>query len=316
MTKGRKREHYQWNLDIIGEPSVAAEVEIIATAINALEMIGLGQNDFRVHFNSRSILALLLDHIGIPSQHHQQTFLALDKRGKISDGEIAALMTAEGIGQADINKIFDLAAISTLESVLEKLGDSPEPCRQILQFTSLAKAMGIMDSIVFDISVIRGLSYYTGIVFEAFDAARSFRAIFGGGRYDNLLSDIGGAPTTGVGLGFGDVVIAEILAAKSNSQSTVLVDTTAVGFMEENQHIAAISIASALRHSGINVDLALRSEKPRHFFSRVGKCGFKQAIFIGPDDIASGTVRIKDLATRSEKPVSIAEITGSSHLKS
>ncbi|MDD4872671.1 MAG: ATP phosphoribosyltransferase regulatory subunit, partial [Kiritimatiellae bacterium] len=182
---------------------------------------------------------------------------------------------------------------------------------QLMKFTELIDAQGIRDSIMFDISVIRGLSYYTGIVFEAFDTDRKFRAIFGGGRYDNLLADVGGTPATGVGLGFGDVVIAEILAVNDKVPVANQSQVTAIGFMEDNQHLQAVSIATALRHKGTSVDLATHSEKPKGFFSRTGKAGFKQAIYVGPDDINSGTVRIKDLATRNEQIIKISEITGS-----
>ncbi|MDD4872090.1 MAG: ATP phosphoribosyltransferase regulatory subunit, partial [Kiritimatiellae bacterium] len=164
MTKGRKREHYQWNLDIVGESSVSAESEVIATALYALGLMGLGKDKLCVHFNSRSLLSLLLNHIGIPAAHHQQTFLALDKRGKISDEEITALLNAAGIDKPNIDKIFQLTQISTLDEVFERLGKSPLPCQQIIRFMELIDAQGIRDSVMFDISVIRGLSYYTGIV--------------------------------------------------------------------------------------------------------------------------------------------------------
>lgn len=311
MTKGRKREHYQWNLDIIGEPSVAAEAEVIATAIEALGQMGLGKSEVKVHFNSRSVLALLLENMGIPAQHHQATFLALDKRGKIGDEEIAALLVAAGLDTSNIDKVFHLAEISTLEKVFEKLGDMPAPCRQLARFMQLADVHGIKDLLTFDISVIRGLSYYTGIVFEGFDIGKSFRAIFGGGRYDNLLASIGGTPTTGVGLGFGDVVIAEILAEKGKLPAAGQSATLAIGFMEDNQHLTAVAIAAALRRKGTNVDLAMHSEKPKGFFSRTGKAGFRQAIYVGPDDISAGRVKIKDLSTRAEEIVPISELTAS-----
>jgi len=309
MTKGRKREHYQLNLDIIGEPSVSAEAEVIATAVSALGLLGFGHDDFRVHFNSRTILSLLLDSIGIPVEHHQQTFLALDKRGKISDTEITALLESYGLNRENIDKIFSLAEISTLDKVFEKLGTENGPCQQIIKFTELLDAHGIRNSVEFDISVIRGLSYYTGIVFECFDSARKFRAIFGGGRYDNLMTDIGGSPATGVGLGFGDVVIAEILAEQAKPPVTSQSETMAIGFMEDKQLTTAIAIASTLRRKGTNVDLSTHSEKPRNFFSRTGKSGFKSAIYIGPDDISSGKVRIKELSTRAEQTISIADLT-------
>jgi histidyl-tRNA synthetase len=165
------------------------------------------------------------------------------------------------------------------------------------------EAAGLADRIVFDVSVIRGLAYYTGIVFEAFDAKRELRAIFGGGRYDNLLEDIGGKPATAVGLGFGDVVIAEILAGLGIDTGLADAVDVAVGYMQPEQQNAATRLAAALRKEGRAVDLALSPEKPRQFFSRCGKGNCREAAYIGPDDVTAGTVRVKDLASREQREV-------------
>lgn len=302
MTRGRKREHFQLNLDIIGEESVAAEAEIIAAAICALEGMGLSSNDFKVHFSSRALLSDLLSSLGINAEHHQAAFLALDKRGKIDDTEITELLTNEGVDRTTIEQVFSLLEVSSLEDVQKALGNSTPALERILSFLSIISTYDLQDAVQFDISVVRGLSYYTGIVFEAFDSAGNFRAIFGGGRYDNLLSDVGGKPETGVGLGFGDVVIAEILSETATSNKLVSgVLITAVGFMEEAQHETAIKVASILRLKGENVDLSLKAEKAKSFFSKADKCGCKKAVYIGPDDVEKGTVRIKDLSSRTEE---------------
>ena len=148
----------------------------------------------------------------------------------------------------------------------------------------------------FDISVIRGLGYYTGIVFECFDKARDLRALFGGGRYDNLLQDVGGKPDTAVGLGFGDVVLGELLIEKGIAPERQTFDI-AVGYMTENEANTAAGTAHTLRAKGHSVDLGLKAEKPKSFFSRVGKGNFSKAVYLGPDDVAAGKARIKDLAT-------------------
>jgi histidyl-tRNA synthetase len=163
-------------------------------------------------------------------------------------------------------------------------------------------------AVVFDIAVIRGLGYYTGMVFEGFDTAKSLRAVFGGGRYDNLLGDLGGRPMTAVGLGFGDVVIAELLADKGKLPAAGAARDIAVTYMEEAQRGVAVSLAKALRVEGRNVDLALHPEKPKNFFARVGKGGFRQAIYIGPDDVKKGAVRVKDLAQRTETELALASL--------
>jgi histidyl-tRNA synthetase len=305
MTRGRKREHYQWNLDIVGEPSVLAEAEVMATAVQALRLLGLNPADVKVHVNSRGVLADLLLKLGIPGDHHAATFLALDKRGKLPDEEIAGLLKINGLDQTHIDSVFTLLNLKTLDELAAALGERTPALDRLLEFFDLMRHYGAADMVVFDISVIRGLGYYTGIVFEGFDTAHSLRAIFGGGRYDNLLGDIGGKPATAVGLGFGDVVIAELLADKGILPHPSAQRDVAVTFMDDAQRLVALRVARILRESGVNVDVGLHPEKPKAFFSRVGKSGFRRAILIGPDDLARGTVRIKNLSDRTETEMSL-----------
>ncbi len=307
MTRGRKREHYQWNLDIIGEESISAEAEVIAASVHALELMGLSSKDFKIHFSSRALLSDLLSKLGIDATHHQAAFLALDKRGKIDDKAITELLTKEGVDSATIEQVFSLLEISSLDDVQKALGETTDALVNIQSFMSLLDTYGLKDAVVFDISVVRGLAYYTGIVFEAFDTAGKFRAIFGGGRYDNLLGDIGGKPATGVGLGFGDVVIDEVLSEKtSDEESENTIDVTSVGFMQEEQRNTAMSVASLLRAKGNNVDLSLKPEKAKNFFGKANKCNYSKAVYIGPDDKEKGVVRIKDLATRREEEMPLS----------
>ncbi|MCK5850126.1 MAG: histidine--tRNA ligase [Kiritimatiellae bacterium] len=306
-TRGRKREHYQWNMDIIGEDEVSAEVEVIAAAITSLLAMGLSSEDFRVHFSSRALVSDILSHLGIIEEHHQAVFLALDKQGKQSDDDIKALLKDQGIDSETTQQIFTIMNISNIDDAVEVLGEEMQSVKQIREFLDLISAYDMENILVFDISVIRGLAYYTGIVFEAFDTKKELRALFGGGRYDNLMAEMGGTSTTGVGLGFGDVVISELL-----QQSTKLPDYSpthlAIGYMTNQQRSTATAIASAMRRSGTSIDLALHSEKPKTFFSRAGKTGFKEAIYIGPDDVTAGTIRIKDLTTRTEREEQIPEL--------
>jgi histidyl-tRNA synthetase len=311
-TRGRKREHYQWNLDIVGSDSMAAEAEVIATAIAAMAGMGLTAEHFRVHFNSRALLGDLLVSAGIDADHHAATFLALDKRGKINDEAIKELLTKEGVDHDAIAGIFSILAMRTLDEVADALQADTASLAGVKQFLSYAEAYGIDDLLQFDLSIIRGLAYYTGVVFEAFDTERNFRAIFGGGRYDNLLRDVGGTPRSGVGLGFGDVVIAELLADTGVSSTAIPRRRTRIGFMSDEQQTTAISIATALRSNGTSVTLALGREKAKTFFSRASREGYDEAIYIGPDDLESGTIRIKDMATRDQREVTITDIGGTS----
>ena len=289
MTKGRKREHYQWNVDIIGEDSILAEVEVIGAACDALRRMGLSSKDFKVHVSSRKFLGELLAQSGIAAEKHAQVFLALDKRGKMPDEEIAAMLKDGGLTDEEVSATFRIMETRSFAA-----------CPELCELFRLAEIAGFADCLVFDIGVIRGLSYYTGVVFEAFDTAGEFRAIFGGGRYDNLLTTIGGEPTSAVGLGFGDVVVTELLKSRLGENAAAAKKGVAVGFMFPEQRDAAVKLAAKLRGNGEIVNLSLRNQKPKKFFSHADQSGAAKAVFLGPDDVEKGVARIKNLETREE----------------
>lgn len=295
MTRGRKREHYQWNLDVIGEESVMAEAEVIAAAITALRQMGIDSTDFKVQIGSRAILAELFAKSGLPPEHFQASCLALDKRGKISDDEIRQLLATEGLAPDAITRVFDLLAIHTLEQLAAQLDPESKALSDLRELFAIAEALHVAEFLTFNLGVIRGLGYYTGIVFEAFDTAGKFRAIFGGGRYDNLLSSLGGERMPCVGLGFGDIVIAELLAECGKTPATHRSIEYAIGFMDLTARPLALKVSTALREAGQTCDLALSPEKPKKFFGRADKSGANYAIYIGPDEVASGRLLIKSL---------------------
>ena len=295
MTKGRKREHYQWNVDIVGEESVLAEAEVIGAAVDALRRMGLSAGDFKVHVSSRRFLGGLLAESGIPADRHAQVFLALDKRGKMPDAEIAAMLRDGGLSEAEVESAFRIMETKDFSG-----------CPELVELFHLAEIAGFADSLEFDISVIRGLSYYTGIVFECFDTAGEFRAIFGGGRYDNLLTTVGGEPATAVGMGFGDVVVTELLKARLGEGAARAKAGVAMGFMFPEQRDAAVRLAARLRTAGERVNLSLRPQKPKKFFSHADQGCAAKAVFIGPDDVERGVARIKDLAARTEEELCLS----------
>jgi histidyl-tRNA synthetase len=311
MTRGRKREHYQLNLDIIGEESALAEAEVIGAAVGALRALGLTAEDFRVRIGSRVLLSALLARSGLAPEHHMACYLALDKRGKITDAEVATLLEKEGLAAADIERVFHLIGLHTLDAV-RGASDGDEAVAgaadAIDALFAAAGELGYAEFLVFDLAVIRGLGYYTGIVFEAFDTGGKLRAIFGGGRYDRLLSDLGGQKMPCVGLGFGDVVVMELLADCGKLPSAARTVDCAVGFMDDASRGLALRAAAALRAAGASCDLALHAEKPRKFFQRADKSGAAEAIFIGPDEAASGRFTIKPLRGGEPRTATIEDL--------
>lgn len=314
-TKGRKREHYQWNLDIVGKDSLSAETEVLACALSALTALGLGAHDVQVHYSSRALLAGLFLRAGISSEYHAATFLALDKRGKMPDDEIILLLQKAGLKKDAIKAAFKIMALNKLEEAREFLGAGSPSLTAVEELPQRLADYGLNNYLRFDIGVVRGLGYYTGIVFEAYAVEHKMRALFGGGRYDRLLNNMGGNEMTAVGLGFGDVVITDLLRAKGKMPAGAASEKIdlAVGFMEEAQRPTAVRIAQSWRGSGKRVDLALHSEKAKHFFGRVGKGGIREALYIGPDDLSSGTVRVKNLCDRTERQISLNELSVMPH---
>lgn len=300
MSRGRKREHYQWNLDVLGAPDVAAEVEVVAAALYALRILGLGPAEVRVHLNSRGLLSDLFARASIPPERHSALFLALDKRGKMEDNAIAELLLAEGFDHAAIETAFQLMGIQRFDEAAARIGEETPSVAALNRFFQLARPYGIEESLLFDIGTIRGLGYYTGIVFECFDVHRRFRALFGGGRYDNLLASLGGRPLPAVGLGFGDVVVAELLVELGRLSRVENSGRIHIGYFDEAQRTAAIRLAALWRKEGRQVELALAPEKAKSFFSRVGRLAAGQAVYLGPDDLERGTFRLKNLETRTE----------------
>ena len=308
MTRGRKREHYQWNLDIIGEESVMAEAEVLSTATDAIKSMGLTSNDVKVHIGSRSVLGELFEASGIDKKHFDACFLVIDKRGKISDEQMIELLKKEGVPQADIDRIFKLMSIQSLEQVVEELGPDNWSVNEIKELFAIAENMGFADYLVFDISIIRGLAYYTGIVFEAFDVNRKLRAVFGGGRYNNLLSKLGGDVMPCVGLGFGDVVISELLEELNKTPGKESDIDYSVGFMDSDSQKFALQIASKLRENNYNCDLSLKPEKPKAYFKKANRINASNAIYIGSNEAKSGTFSIKDMQRGESKEYTLDKI--------
>lgn len=305
MTRGRKREHYQLNMDIIGSNEILCEAEILGAAVDAMRTMGLPDSAWHIHVSSRALLGELLAKSGIPQEQHPAVFIALDKRGKISDDEISALLRAEGLNDEAIAKTFELLAVTSLEGAAALAGEDSPALADLRKLFAMANEMGYGEILMFDIAVIRGLSYYTGIVFEAFDAQRKFRAIFGGGRYDSLLALVGGQPTPAVGMGFGDVVVGEVLRDLLGETCPIVRKGFLIGYMTDEQRPAALNLAAKLRAEGHAVDLSLVAQKPKHFFGKSGNSSALEAIYIGPDDVATGSVQAKNLETREQRTLAL-----------
>lgn len=294
-TAGRKREHYQWNIDILGEDRVSAEAEVVTAAVGAIEEVGLSQQEVVVKFGSRKILAELLDLSSIPEVKHQAIFLALDKRGKITDQQIKMLLLDNGITEQENDAVFDILRIKTLDEAQQYMGENSEGMREARKFLRYSEINGILPYLQFDMGVIRGLSYYTGIVFEAFDRAGKYRSIFGGGRYNNLFKKMGGVDIPAVGLGFGDIVIQEVLSLYKKSMPRHGDKLYTVIYSDESVEETAWEIANSLRKQGHDVLSSLRDTRIKQGIKYASEKNSDYVVIVDPREVQDGTYVEKNL---------------------
>jgi histidyl-tRNA synthetase len=310
MTRGRKREHFQWNLDIVGEPSVQAEAWILASVTSALGALGLGAGDVRIHINNRQVVAYLLGELGVPPERHVDVFMVLDKKGKAPLETLKEMLAEKGLAAQTADEVMDLLGGEAADSLATgPLAGSPaaEDVRRLLD---LASAMGFADYLQFDSGVVRGLAYYTGTVFEGFDTERKFRAIFGGGRYDNLFGDMTGAGRPAVGMGFGDVVVAEILTELKGLTPGKPKVEVCVGMFDTALARDAARIAAELVAAGIQTDLAFSAGKPGKFFGYADRRGARFTVFLAPNELREGAAAVKDMSSGEQATVALGELAG------
>jgi histidyl-tRNA synthetase len=308
--KGRKREHFQWNMDIIGVQSVAAEVELMSSQLAFLEGIGLhGGSDVQIRVSDRRILQEFLAQNDVTDERFAATCVIVDKLAKIGPEKTEELLKTEvGLAAELANKLIEILAADTLEAVEVLVGTDNAGVISLRSLLNLSEAAGIKASITIDLSIVRGLSYYTGTVWELFDIAGTMRAIAGGGRYDNLISSLGGAATPMVGFGFGDVVILDLLEEKGLLPPMTQDSTEVVYPMSEEELPQAMQVAAARRAQGHNVALDATFRRFKHIVSKAEKDGAVGLWIIGSQEREQNVVKYRSLANRAESEVALAAV--------
>lgn len=309
MTRGRKREHYQWNMDIFGVEGVTAEAELLAAIALFFERLGLSAEDVGIRVSSRKVLhAVLTETLGVPDEHFAAVCVLVDKLEKVPREAIEEDLGRLGLAGSLVDSIIQTLSLRSLDDLAETLGAEHAVVGELRELFALAEAYGVADWLVFDASVVRGLAYYTGVVFEAFDRGATLRAICGGGRYDHLLSTFGGADVPACGFGFGDVVIVELLKDKGLlPELTPGVDDVVFAF-DESLRPAAMGIAARLRATGRSVDLVLEKKKVKWAFKHADRSGAARMILVAPSEWERGVVKVKDLATGEQIEVPTEEL--------
>ena len=310
MTKGRRREHFQWNADIIGQHEVVAEAEILMLLISACESMGLSTNDFRVFINDRRILNAILSQINVPQVLHSEVMVIMDKRDKIPPEALSKMLEAMRMTTKQVGQLNEYLSKSDLEELRENLKNT-EGIEELQHLMKLMETAGYKNYLQFDISIVRGLSYYTGAVFEVNSPEKQHRAICGGGRYDSLLSTYGGETVPAVGFGFGDVVVLDVLKElKRFPELPRKLDYTIIPFANE-QIGTALKIAAELRLQGSTVDCNFSMKKIKKMMQQAHESGAAKAILLFPDELSDDKVVIRDMQLHEQKPVRITDLFSS-----
>ena len=307
MTKGRRREHFQWNADIIGQPHNLAETEILMLLISACESMGLTKKEFKVFINDRRILNSILTQINVPKDLHSTVLVILDKRDKISSEALLAMLEDTGMSLKQVGQLNEYLSNTDLKYLEENLSDT-KGVEQLHSLMDMMDTAGFAGYLKFDISIVRGLSYYTGAVFEVNSPEKKHRAICGGGRYDSLLSAFGGETVPAVGFGFGDVVVLDVLKELGRfPELGRKLDYTIIPFTSEQVEIA-LKIATELRMRGSVVDCNFSMKKMKKSMRQADESGASKAILLFPEELAENKVVIRDMILHEQKPVKIADL--------
>ena len=310
--RGRLREHFQWNVDVVGEEGVAADVEVLAVGLDGLRELGLGSDDILARVSDRRLLSAVLSAFGVEEERLAAAFVVIDKLERASpDRSLERLRTEGGLSEDNARVALELFEEGTLEGVASRLGDqegvAPELERLEAYFGQL-EAMGLGPYVEFDLRIVRGLAYYTGIVFELFDRKGELRAICGGGRYDRLLELVGGDPLPAVGFGMGDVVLGELIRERGLTPETrPHVDYYIVVIGEEHRKLA-LSIAHASRDRGLSVLYGLKEQSVRKQFTAAANAGARDVIVLGPDEVARSRAVIRNMVSGEEREVPLEEL--------
>ena len=306
--RGRGREHYQWNVDIWGSDAVQADAELLSVLVSFFQRVGLNADDLAISISSRKVLEEVLGSLGISGDAFAATCIIVDKMDKLPAEVVEQQLSEQGLDSSAISVIQSTLGLSDLDSLAAALGEDSGAVAELATLFDLIDSYGIADWVTFDASVVRGLAYYTGPVFEAHDRGGKLRAICGGGRYDRLLSSLGGNDMPATGFGFGDMVIMELLNEKGLVPDLPSGNQDIVIAINEDLRSAAMSVATKLRASGRSVDLVLEDKRMKWAFRHAERTGAQRLVMVMPDEWAAGNVRIKELESGEESDVAVGDL--------
>ncbi len=289
--RGRTREFYQWNIDLIGTEAPASEAEIVAVAASFFKEVGLRPDQVKIYVNNRRLMDQVFNDMEIKLDLRPTVLRLVDRIDKLSGKDWQQLGVDSGLTIEQINRLLDNITNTELWRGFKELET----------FFELIKDFGVEEYVEFNPKIIRGLDYYTGVVFEAFEIGGQSRAVLGGGRYDNLVGDVGGSKLSGVGFAMGDVVIelvlrdAGVIPSNLGNSPQVLVTV-----FDQETISESLSLATELRNAGLRVLIYPDSDKLGKQFKFADRMNIPLAIVLGPDEINNHQATIKNLFTREQ----------------
>jgi histidyl-tRNA synthetase len=309
--KGRLRAFYQLNADLLGEAGPAADAELIALCADCLLGFGLTQQDFRIRISDRTLWFRYLASLGVPEANATAVLGVVDKLERGAPKDLIEAMTAALAGTAcDPEKTLAAARTFAATRSLEELaqlaaGDAAMTARldEWNHLLGTLKSMGFGECIAIDLTIVRGLAYYTGFVFEAFETGGEARALAGGGRYDALVKKLGGPDLPAVGFGMGDVTLRDLLEAKKLLPAYADGPDFFVMVLGADARAAALEDVANLRRAGFRVEYNLRDGKFGKLAQQAETAGAKYALVYGGEEVAKGVTKVRSLTDRTEAEV-------------
>ncbi len=296
--RGRTREFFQWNIDIIGVNNPEADAELLAVCAEFFKAVGLTSDKVKLLVNSRRLMDASLARFGLTGDLKRKAFQLIDRKDKLSPADWRLYASEQGLSEDQLAGIEGILADKDLWKQSEELSRA----------FALLESCGLGDFVRYEPAIIRGLDYYTGIVFEAKDLDGG-RSILGGGHYDNLVAAVGGDPLPGVGFAMGDVMIGFVLEKYGlvpkfeQTPAQVLVTV-----FDESRSQAAFVLANRLRQSGLRVACYPEAAKLQKQFKYADRMGMRFAVVAGPDEEAAGLITLKDLRERTQETLSVADV--------
>jgi histidyl-tRNA synthetase len=314
MQKGRGRCFFQFNADIFGEPGIEAETELIALLVQCLCGFGLTADDFFIRLSDRNLWFYFLEALGFDEARSRSLLMAVDRYEKLGDDAFkddgAEFGALDPERRSRILAFLAIRSLPALEAAVAPLGSSRIAARldDWRRLLGNLEAMGLSRFIEVDLGVVRGLAYYTGFVFEAFDRKGELRALAGGGRYDDLVGKLGYAQLPAVGFAIGDMTFALLLEQRGLMPTLVQAPDVYVVIGGEKERRRAFGDIHALRAAGYRVEYPLHEMAFGKQFKAAAETGARLALIYGTDECAKGVVKFRDLGERSEREVPAAHV--------